>query len=228
MSSQPAGATPNFDGLADAYRWMEWASFGPLLGLCRSTFLPRLTHCRNALVLGDGDGRFTATLLRANPHIDVHAVDASPAMLAMLTRRCSQNAVRLNVEHADLRTWQPPSTLLYDLVVTHFVLDCFSSEEVFALAKRIMPIVDPGALWVISEFAIPAGWFGRLAAGTIVRGLYLAFGLLTGLRPRTLPDYAPALSAAGFARVERRPRLGGLLVSELWKAEGQDRRQSPG
>jgi SAM-dependent methyltransferase len=223
MSPIPAEPAPAFDRLAHAYRWMEWASFGPFLGLCRSTFLPRLTHCRSALVLGDGDGRFTAKLLRTIPSIHVHAVDSSPAMLAVLTRTCGQNAASLTTQHADIRTWQrsprptTDPTLLYDLVVTHFFLDCLSTDEILAPALRLKPILFPGALWVVSEFAVPPGWFGRLVAGPIVRGLYLAFGLLTGLRQRTLPDYASALSAAGFKRLERRSRLGGLLVSELWQ-----------
>jgi hypothetical protein len=218
MNPIPAETPPGFDNLAHAYRWMEWLSFGPFLGFCRSTFLSRLIHCRCALVLGDGDGRFTARLLRASPTVRVHAIDASPAMLAALTRACSPNAARLTTQHADIRIWQPPPTPLYDLIVTHFVLDCLTTTEVAALAQRIQPAAAPGALWVISEFAVPPGWFGRLVAAPIVHGLYFAFGLLTGLRPRALPDYASALIAAGFTRLERRPRLGGLLVSELWQA----------
>jgi hypothetical protein len=205
---------------------MEWTSFGPFLGLCRSTFLPRLSQCCDALVLGDGDGRFTARLMRENPHIIVHAVDASPAMLAALTQACGPNAVHLSTELADLRTWKPSPTTLYDLVVTHFFLDCLSADEVLALAHRIRPTVTPGALWVVSEFSVPPGLFGSLIAEPIVHCLYLAFGLLTGLRPRKLPDYASALSAAGFARIEHRPHLGGLLVSELWSADGLSSTQS--
>jgi SAM-dependent methyltransferase len=218
MISQPASPLADFDRLAHAYRWMEWASFGPFLAACRPAFLPRLTHCQNALILGDGDGRFTARLLRANRQIQVHAVDASPAMLTALTRTCAPNAARLTTELADLRTWQPPSTALRDLIVTHFFLDCLATSEVVTLAQQIRTVVSPGALWVVSEFAVPPGWFGPLIAAPIVHGLYLAFGLLTGLRTRTLPDYAPALSAAGFTRIERQPRLAGMLVSELWTA----------
>ena len=218
MSTFPTHAAPNFDRLARAYRWMEWASFGPFLGICRSTFLSRLTRCRDALVLGDGDGRFTARLLRATPHLRVHAVDASPAMLAALIHACGSNAARLTTECADLRTWQPrpAPTRPYDLVDTHFFLDCFSASEVLALAQGVRPIVSPDAVWVVSEFDVPTGWFGRFVAGPVVLSLYLAFGLLTGLKQRALPDYASSLSASGFRRIERRVRLGGLLVSELW------------
>ncbi len=213
-----ADGAPDFGWLAGAYRWMEWLSFGPLLGLCRAEFLGRMGDCKHALVLGDGDGRFTGLLLRECQQIKVHAVDGSSGMLDALVRNCGADGHRLTTERADLRCWQAPagSADEFDLVVTHFFLDCLSTDEIFGLARRIRPKLSPGALWVVSEFAVPQGWFGRLVAGPIVNGLYLAFGLLTGLRMRRLPEYGAALRDAGFVRIGSRARLGGLLVSELW------------
>ena len=62
-------AEPNFDLIARPYRWLEYLTFGPTLQQTRLHYLPALLHSRNALVLGDGDGRFIAALLAANPTI---------------------------------------------------------------------------------------------------------------------------------------------------------------
>ena len=86
MADQPA----NFDPIARPYRWLEYLTFGPYLERCRYHFLNQLgQHCR-ALILGDGDGRFTARLLAANPEISVDAVDSSATMLHLLTKRVSR------------------------------------------------------------------------------------------------------------------------------------------
>jgi hypothetical protein len=125
------------------------------------------------------------------------------------------------VHLADARTWHPPPPILgrpYDLVATHFFLDCLSPQDVEALAGKLHRAVSPSGLWLVSDFAVPPGWFGRLVAGPLVAGLYFAFGLLTGLAIRTLPDHGPALRGAGFTLLERRRRLGGLLIAELWSA----------
>jgi len=212
---------PNFNRLARLYRWMEWFSFGPWLALARFTFLPRLTACRHALVLGDGDGRFTARLVGANHGVTIDAVDASPAMLQALHRRAGAAAGRVRIYLADIREWQPAvkeAIAPYDLIATHFFLDCLTTAEVEALSARLHASVSPSALWVVSEFAIPTGWRGRLIARPLVMGLYMAFGWLTGLTVRALPDHRSALHAAGFSLIERRSRLGGLLISELWCA----------
>jgi SAM-dependent methyltransferase len=212
---------PDFDRLAGLYRWMEMASFGPWLWWCRCAFLANLGTCHRALILGDGDGRFTARLLRSNSYLHVDAVDASPAMLQALARRAPPHADRLRTHLADARCWLPDAPHAaqpYDLVITHFFLDCLTSLEVRALATTLRPTLSPSALWVVSEFSVPPNWYGRLVARPVVQGLYLAFGWLTGLTVRALPDHPSALSASGFTLHARRTWLAGLLVSELWSA----------
>jgi hypothetical protein len=201
---------------------MEFLTCGPWLAITRRTFLSSLTQARRALVLGDGDGRFTATLLRANPSVLVNALDASAAMLNTLLRSAGPNADRVQTHLADARAWQPPAASgPYDLIATHFFLDCLTTQEIQALAATLRAAVSSPALWVVSDFAIPPGWRGRLLAQPLVATLYFVFGLLTGLAVHTLPDHASGLRQAGFNLLERRARLGGLLVAELWTANPQ-------
>jgi ubiquinone/menaquinone biosynthesis C-methylase UbiE len=208
-------SVPHFDRLAYLYRWMEYATFGPWLWRCRCIFLPEMGECRRALVLGDGDGRFTARLLAENSAIQVDAIDASASMLRVLAARAGAQGHRVTVHCADARYWQTNS-LACDLIVTHFFLDCLTTAEVRDLAKKLRGMLAPSGLWVVSEFAVPKNWFGRVVARPIVSTLYAAFGLLTGLKVRTLPNYPAALREAGFVLKKRRTWLSGLLVSELW------------
>jgi hypothetical protein len=206
---------PNFDRLAGLYRWMELFSFGPLLQRCRCARLAQMSGRRRALILGDGDGRFTSRLLGTNDEVKVAAVDGSPAMLRALMRGAGQHAGRVRTDKADARCFAP-SARDFDLVATHFFLDCLTTEDVQLLAETIRRSVTDDAIWVVSEFAIPSGQFRRLLARPLVGFLYRAFGCLTGLRVRSLPDHAAALAGAGFQLEDRRTWLGGLLVSEIW------------
>ncbi|HWT65808.1 MAG TPA: class I SAM-dependent methyltransferase [Terracidiphilus sp.] len=206
----------NFDRLARAYRWMEALTFGSLLMRTRCTMLNEMKDCRRALVLGDGDGRFTARLLETSPSILIDAVDASAAMLAELRRNAGPHAERVHMHLADAREWQPMRTG-YDLIVMHFFLDCLTSEEVHALAARLREACAPDVRWVVSEFAVPRGWFGAVLARPLVALLYRTFGLLTRLRVRRLPDHRSALVKADFKLAGETRLLHGLLVSELWR-----------
>jgi ubiquinone/menaquinone biosynthesis C-methylase UbiE len=211
-----------FDRIARAYRWLEYFSFGPLLEQCRFFRLDRdrepLASRRNALVIGDGDGRFLARLLGGNPELQAEAVDSSTAMLNLLRDRVAAAgaADRLTVRCEDARRLDLAGH--YDLTVTHFFLDCLTTEEVLALARLIRPRLTPGAMWIVSEFAIPGGAMA-LPARTMVASLYAAFGVLTGLQARVLPRYGEALRSAGFRLADRREWLGGILCSERWEIE---------
>lgn len=212
----------NFDRLARVYRWMELVTFGPSLRRCRFRFLDQLGGCRAALVLGDGDGRFTARLLAANPTIRVDAVDASQAMLDALLRHAGLHRDRVRTHAADARGWSPGNGT-YDLIVTHFFLDCLTTEEVAALAARLRTCATDQTRWLVSEFAVPQRGFGRIIARPIVAGLYWAFGLLTGLEVRRLPAHRTALLKEGFSLHREHCSAAGLLVSEMWFVGSKER-----
>jgi SAM-dependent methyltransferase len=216
------GASANFNPVARPYRWMEYLTFGHSLERCRTYFLPQLADHHSALVLGDGDGRFLARLLAANLSLYADVVDTSPAMLQLLTCRAHAASpgasARLRTHQVSALNFEPdrvPDTK-YDLIVTHFFLDCLAQSEVDALAQRVVRHTAPNAVWLISDFRIPAGAM-HWPARALVRALYLSFRILTGLRTSTLPDHAAALTAAGFTLAAQHHFLAGLLTSEIWE-----------
>ncbi len=213
--------SPNFDLIARPYRWLEYLTLGKALENCRNHYLPQLLDRRQALVLGEGDGRFLAQLLACNPQLHADAVDISPTMLQLLRQRSEATApnvpLRLRTHQANALTFPlQGSEASYDLVVTHFFLDCLTQTELNTLITRIAPTLAPGALWLISDFRIPAGPM-RLPAQLLIRSLYLAFRLLTGLRTTHLPDHATPLKQSGLSRVSYQHRLAGILTTELWQ-----------
>jgi trans-aconitate methyltransferase len=208
----------NFDLIAKPYRWLEYLTFGPALQKTRLHYLPALLHSRNALILGDGDGRFTAALLAANPSITVHAIDRSATMLQLLRHRCESttpdSAQRLRTKQANALTL--PLSATYDLIVTHFFLDCLTQTELHSLVPRIANHMQPGALWLLSDFQIPAN-FAKLPARLLVRALYLAFRILTNLHTTALPDHTTPLQQSGLTCIAYHHRLSGILTTELWR-----------
>lgn len=209
----------NFDRIAALYRALEYGSFGPFLARCRNAWLAELGDTRQALVYGDGDGRFLARLLRQVPVVQVDSVDFSPAMLRRQQRRVAGlgAAARVRLHCADARAFQPTGDS-YDLVVTHFFLDCLTEAELEALLARVVLRLAPNARWLVSEFAIAERGWRRLPMRLVVGSLYRAFRWITGLEVLRLPDYAAALERHGFRLSARRHFLGGLLRAELWQA----------
>jgi SAM-dependent methyltransferase len=213
----------NCDYIARWYRWLEYLGFGGALERRRFAFLPDVADSqRDVLVIGEGDGRFLAKFVATrnppsnhrentvrSPCLSVDYVDLSARMLELARARAGTDCVTYH--HADALTLTLPAAH-YDLIVTHFFLDCLSEDEAKCLVEKITLSARPDARWLISEFREPAMW-----AGAIVQILYLLFRITTGLRTRRLIDHHPLLMRAGFVLVKEETERFGLLASELWR-----------
>lgn len=212
--------TANFNRVARLYRWAEYLTMGSILEQVREYFLGPAAKAHNAVLLGDGDGRFAAALLARAPHLQAVAVDSSKTMLALLCQRCRPAGDRLHVVHGSLTRF--PLHVLRpspDLIVSHFVLDCLTQAEVDDLAERLSRHVQPGCQWLVSDFALPARQPWKLLGWTLIRFLYLAFRVLTGLSVQQLPKWERSLSKAGFRQMQGWSPLGGLLTTQLWQKQ---------
>ncbi|MBV9035164.1 MAG: class I SAM-dependent methyltransferase [Acidobacteriaceae bacterium] len=208
----------NCDGIARWYRLLESLAFGGALQRRRREYINEVAGASRVLVLGDGDGRFTAEFLRRSAAAQVDSVDLSSSMLALAGRRvraCPSSRMRVRFHHGDARTIKLAGT--YDLIVSHFFLDCFTPDEMPALTARIAQAACPQARWLISEFGLPNAGMGRRVAAFLIRVMYWFFRVSTGLQARRLPDYRASLAGQGFRRVRRKSVWGGFLVSELWE-----------
>lgn len=220
----------NCDRIARYYKALEHLSFGRSLEKSRFAFLREAGASRRAVLCGGGDGRFLARLLCENSRVEVDFVDLSPRMIALAARRVAgmgrvfQKRVRFHC--ADIRKFKPRPEG-YDLIVTHFFLDCFAEEELAQVVARLASCGAPQGRWIVSDFREADGLIGRIWTGAIIHGLYAAFRLTTVLHVSRLPDYAAALVRGGYLlRCEKRA-LGGLLHSSLWEVctprEGSER-----
>jgi ubiquinone/menaquinone biosynthesis C-methylase UbiE len=212
----------NCDRIARIYRAAEYLSFGGVLQACRVMYLSDAADCRRALVCGDGDGRFTGALLRANGGVRVDYVDLSTGMAEVARRRVEaigQEAIARASFHAgDVREFSSgDGAAAYDLVTAHFFLDCFDDAEAAIVARRLASFAQPGAMLLLSDFRIPPRGVMRYVAAAIVRGLYAAFRITTGLRVTRLPNYENALKSAGFRKERETMKLDGPLVASLWR-----------
>jgi SAM-dependent methyltransferase len=197
----------NCDRIARWYRWFEYAGFGRALERRRRAFLNDLSGARRVLALGDGDGRALAALLAAAPSARVDYIDISARMLELARARAG--ATRVAYRNEDARTTLLPAAE-YDVIVTHFFLDCFDETELDPLIARLAGAATPQARWLISEFR-GNGW--------LVRALYFFFRIATGLRTRRLVDHHPLMERHGFRLMRHEDAYRGILASELWVSD---------
>jgi ubiquinone/menaquinone biosynthesis C-methylase UbiE len=199
----------NCDGIARWYRWLEYIGFGRALERRRFAFLPDVADAQRILVLGEGDGRFLAKLVEQNHTALIDYVDLSEQMLELARSRAGTE--RVAYHHADALAIPLPAAT-YDLIVTHFFLDCLDETDAVSLAEKLAAAVQPNAHWIVSEFRDRGAPWNR----AIVAVLYFCFRITTGLRTRRLIDHRKIFARQGICLLRDETSVGGLLTSELW------------
>ncbi len=210
----------SFDVLAPHYRWMELVSAGEKLQRCRTSFLSRVPRANSILIFGEGNGRFLVECRRRFPHATITVVDASARMIELARKRLSQQGVksdRTNFIRADALVWEPPVGA-FDLIVTHFFLDCFRADQLELLIPRLARAAAPKAHWLLADFqAAPAGW-RRGRSRVILWLMYRFFVAATRLPARTLTPPDDLLERHGFILRAREIYDWELLHSDWWQS----------
>jgi ubiquinone/menaquinone biosynthesis C-methylase UbiE len=210
----------SFDLVAPHYRWLETITFGNALQRARTCWIDTLARPKRTLIVGEGDGRFLCELVRAYPKIDVDCIDASEAMLqltrARLRRMHPESFSRVNFIREDILKWSPRKS--YDLLVTHFFLDCFPGRELQAIIAKLASVAEPSAVWLIADFAIPRTRFARVHAKLWLRMMYTFFRATAGIAANELVDPILYLDGHGFIRASGSLLRGRMLRSDVYVA----------
>lgn len=211
----------NCDRIARWYQLFEYLAFGRALQRRRMEYLPEAATAKRILILGDGDGRFTAALVARNRRALIDSVDVSGGMLDVARRRLRD----LKLDSTQVKFWEGDARTVelqgeYDLVVTHFFLDCFTTLDLGSLVARISLHCSSTGKWLVSEFNLPEQGAPRQAARILIRFMYFFFKIATRLSVNKLPEYREVMTQNGFCVAQCRPALGGLLISELWEYYG--------
>jgi ubiquinone/menaquinone biosynthesis C-methylase UbiE len=208
----------SFDAIAPWYRALETIAFGGALQRCRVACLGEIRAPHRALIVGEGNGRFLCELLRMHPELGVDCVDASERMLGLaqtrVAREMPEHIGQIRFLKCDITSWAPPENH-YDLMVTHFILDCFPAAELAGVIKNLARSAKPNAAWVLADFRLPDRGFARLCARLWLAAMYRFFRLTAGIPASELIDPTPYLRAGGFALSQQHLFRCGMLKGEL-------------
>jgi len=205
----------NFDPVAPFYRFLEHMVFGSKLQRARVAHLEFIEQSLvvegRVLLLGDGDGRFLVELLKCRKDLQVDYLEKSAVMLEKAKKNveatCPESTVKWHC--MDVREWNEGG---YNLIVSHFFLDCFNAEELEKLIPSLRSKLKPDGRWLVSDFNDSVSWWAKLW----VRVMYFFFRLSASLRIKNLVSPQQFLQASGLKKEREFKPMGGFIYSELW------------
>jgi ubiquinone/menaquinone biosynthesis C-methylase UbiE len=208
----------SFDRIAPHYRWLETVAFGNALQKARNYWVNEVPRPKRALLVGEGNGRFLCELLRVYPKINVDCVDLSPHMLEVargrLERLHPESCHFVQFLHCDILEWSPSHS--YDLLVTHFFLDCFDERRLESIVEKLADAARDNSIWLIADFTIPSEMLARAHAIFWLRLMYAFFRICAQIDTKHLVDPLRYLESAGFKRISTKLSRWGMLQTALY------------
>jgi ubiquinone/menaquinone biosynthesis C-methylase UbiE len=207
----------SFDSVAPWYRTLETIAFGNALQNARLACLDAIDRPSRVLIVGEGNGRFLFELRKRHPGVEIDCVDSSERMLSLARQRLESGDTKgVRFLQRDLLAWTPEAAR-YDLIVTHFFLDCFPEAHLAEIVRKLSQAATPAANWLLADFRIPAKGFARVRAQAWLAVMYRFFKYAAGIEARDLVDPSPLLVAENFNLAQEHLLRGGILKSQLWR-----------
>ncbi len=151
------------------------------------------SSAQSVFEFGCGTGRFAARLL--NDHLPENsrycAFDLSPTMVGLAQTRLESFGARVEVRLSDggPPTDQPAAS--FDRVVSNFVLDLLSEEDIRALLREAHRMLRPSGLVCLSSLSLGSTPSSRLV-GRLWSSIHrLRPSLVGGCRPLQLTSFLP-------------------------------------
>lgn len=217
-SSSPRGEPVSFDGIARHYRWLEAVLAAGVLQRCRTTFLDQVRETKSALLLGEGNGRFLCPFLEASPIARVVCVEASEQMILQAKKAVDRRGIdpnRITFIRQDALDWTPTEGA-FDLIVTHFFLDCFTLPQLQRLIPRLTRAATSDCTWLLADFQLPNRGWKRIRARVVHKLMYAFFRAVTRLPARRWTPPDSLLRENGFECTERVTAQWELVRSDCW------------
>ena len=171
----------SFDRVAPHYRWLETLVFGNQLQQARVAFVREIEAPLRILIVGEGNGRFLAELMRTGePRVD--CVEMSARMIALARKQVPD--AHVNFIQADIRDLTLRQAH-YDLIVSHFFFDCFTEGALAEIIARLANAAAPECAMVGRRFLLSDARLASLASARVDRGN--VFFLPRGGRNRSPP-----------------------------------------
>lgn len=202
---------PDFSRLSKLYDLLGLLVFQGSLHKSQIYFLEKLPEAENVLILGGGTGKFLADLVKSGKAKKITYVDISPGMIA----RAEAKVEKLNacVEFICGGADSIPAGR-YDLICTHYFLDCFDETELKELSGLLKSHLTENGVWHFTDFYLDekASFFRT----GLLSFLYFFFRLTCGLKVKELADFRKIFSEAGLKLKEEEFFRKGLLRTALY------------
>ena len=206
----------DFSILSPIYDFLGSIVFFGALHRSQIYFLDQLKKPDRALIIGGGTGRFLVDLLKSEKVKNITYVDISAGMFAKAKKKVSALGKENQVEFICGGLEAVPDRQ-YDLICTHYFLDCFEEEELCLMLSKLRGLLSKEGEWHFTDFYLDES--SSFIKTKFVGFLYFFFRILCGLKVKKLPDFKKLFNGTELKGETEKYFFRGLLRTAIYKSQ---------
>ena len=165
----------------------------------------------NVLIVGGGTGWVLDELTKLHPSgLAIIYVEISENMMALSQKRNTggNKVVFINdaIEKVDL-----PND--FTIVLTPFLLDNFTDENLDKIFRSINRTLRPGGIWLNASFQLTGKWWQWI----LLKSMFVFFKMICGIEASKLPDITTRFDTNGYALINQEGFFGDFMRAAAYK-----------
>lgn len=220
-------AHPNFNRVAPIYDFFKTLLFLGSIQRCQYYHLPHLKGCKNILVIGGGTGRIVGAIQQYCAFDTMVYVDSSEQMIKKAREFIRKKYPGIE-NLIEFQTSDVNDLLLhkqFDAIIMPFVADCFSSNPLINLGKKLSKVLSPGGILLLSDFyESKSSGLAKALSRIITVPLYFVLDILCGLGINRLPDFDELTNTMNLGKTGEHLFFFGLLKSMVYQRKIEQER----
>lgn len=202
----------SYDALARYYDFISLV-LGRSYRQSKTLFLDRIKEGDAVLYIGGGTGANLPEIVRRiGSNGRVYYIEGSSRMINMAMKRVRSEPARVEFLHQSAFSQIPHES--YDVVLTQYLLDILSEDDMEELLSAVGLRAKPAARWIFVDF------FPVSRRRWLIRLMIWFFRWTTGNPRNDLPDYAYYFRKHGWLVEEKKTRKGGFMQAWILKRKG--------
>lgn len=197
-----------FDRLAAIYDPLARIVYGRSIVDSQTCFLDCVLPGSRVLILGGGTGWLLRELYKQHPDCEVWYIESSARMLQRAIKKGNESG-RIHFIHG-CETDIPD--VAFDAVITHFVLDLYTEQDLDRLIRQIMSVSKPSVRWLVADFVNDGRWWQQV----MLNLMYKFFQMTCRIRVNVLPNWREAFLRSGLTLVADEKYCNGFIASKLY------------
>ncbi|WP_342645796.1 class I SAM-dependent methyltransferase [Mucilaginibacter sp. CSA2-8R] len=201
----------NYDNASWFYERLSKLVFGNAQVNAQEYFLKLIPTGSSILIIGGGTGQILESIAKLYPsELHITYVEISANMMALSRKR---NTAENDVVYITQDIGSLSLTQKFDVIITAFLFDNFSTQELHKIFPRIHQCLKPEGLWLNTDFQLT----GPIWQKAMLKTMYYFFRVLNAVKVTQLPDTTKTFINYRYELLGQKPFYRNFITANAYK-----------